>query len=541
MCSVFGYFNYKEDIKTLKQVSLKMKHRGPDNSDYFYDDKVFLAHNRLAIIDLDKRANQPFIYEDFIIVFNGEIYNYKELRDKYLKEFNFKTNSDTETIILMYKKFGKNCVKYFRGMFAFCIYDKEKETFFCARDRVGEKPFFYCIDDNRFIFSSEINPIKDLIKTNLNKNLEPLYYSSFKHFPAPYTYYENIFRLEPASYMIIKDFKIVEKDFYWDLEVGNYKFVKEEEVKEKVIEAIKYTTISDVKIALLLSGGVDSSIIAYVLKYLGVDFIAYAFGKDENDEELKRAKLVANYLNIPLKVVTFDSSDLEIHKKLIVKYGEPIYLLPLIFAYKLYEEISKDNIKVVLSGNGADELFFGYVSHPKTAIFSYFNKLFHLKSNIEIKKNRIYKSMFKKKDLDILNQLFFNYDRILNRFENNYYIDFTNFFALFLEGALPMTIIGDLCGMANSIEVRNPFFDYKLIEFAYNIHPHQKIGSYFNKDGSKLKKILKNAFKNDLPKEVFEAKKIGFGGAVRENNIFGEDGIRKFSEWAMDVFKGNLK
>jgi len=535
MCSIFGYFNYTEDINTLKDASLLMKHRGPDSSGYYIDDEVFLGHNRLAIIDLEN-AHQPFIYEDLILVFNGEIYNYKELRKNHLKEFNFKTNSDTETIVLMYKKFGKECVKYFRGMFAFCIYDRKINLFFCARDRVGEKPFFYYLDKDRFIFASEINPIKNLIDTTLNRKVEPLYYSSFKHFPSPFTYYNEIFRLEPASYMIVKNNKIIERNFYWDLKVGHYKIVKKEEVREKVIEAIKYTTVSDVKIALLLSGGVDSSIIAYVLKSLGVDFIAFTFGKDENDEELKRARLVANYLNIPLKEVTFNSNDLEIHKKLIKAYGEPIYLLPLIFAYKLYKEISKENIKVVLSGNGADELFFGYVSHSKTALFSYFKKVFNFKSNVEIKKERIYQSMFKK-DRKILDGLFKNYDRINSKFEKNYYIDFTNFFALFLEGALPMTIIGDLCGMLNSVEVRNPFFDYKLIEFTYNIPSYQKIGNYFSQDGRGLKKILKEAFKNDLPKEVFEARKIGFGGNIRENLIFGENGVEKFSEWAMNVFK----
>ena len=538
MCSIFGYFNYKENIELLKDASLMMKHRGPDSSNYYIDENLFLGHNRLAIIDLDKRADQPFVYEDLVLVFNGEIYNYKELRKNYLKEFNFKTDSDTETIILMYKKFGKECVKYFRGMFAFCIYNKRKKEFFCARDRVGEKPFYYYLDKDKFIFASEINPIKKFVDTTFNEKATPLYYSSFKHFPAPFSVYNEIDKLEPASYMIVKDNKIVEKDFYWDLNVGNYKKVSKEEVREKVIEAIKYTTVSDVKIALLLSGGVDSSIIAYVLKSLGVDFLAFAFGKDEKDEELKRARLVAKYLDIPLKEITFSEGDLEIHKMLIKAYGEPIYLLPLIFAYKLYKEIAKYNIKVVLSGNGADELFFGYVSHPKTALFSYFHKIFRFKSNVEIKKKRIYESMFKK-DKAILDEIFNNYKKITDRFEKNYYIDFTNFFALFLEGALPMTIIGDLCGMLNSIEVRNPFFDYELIEFAYNIHPHQKIGNYFSKDGRGLKKILKEAFYENLPKEVFEAKKIGFGGNVRERMIFGDDGVRKFSEWAMNVFKGN--
>lgn len=277
-------------------------------------------------------------------------------------------------------------------------------------------------------------------------------------------------------------------------------------VKEKVIEPVRYTTISDVKIALLLSGGVDSSIIVYILKYLGVDFNAYAFGKDNNDEELNRARLVAKYLNIPLKEITFESDDLEIHKKLIYDYGEPIYLLPLIFAYKLYKEISKDGIKVVLTGNGADELFFGYVSHPKTALFSYFKKFLNFKSNCDLKKDRIYKSMFIK-DNKILDDLCNNYKFITDKFEKNYYIDFTNFFALFLEGALPMTIIGDLCGMAHSIEVRNPFFDFELIEFAYNIHPHQKIGNYFSKDGSQLKKYLKMLLKMICQKKFLKLKK----------------------------------
>ena len=142
MCSIFGCFNYKENIDKLKEASLKMKHRGPDNSGYFFNEKVFLAHNRLAIIDLDEKANQPFVYEDLILVFNGEIYNFKDLRENYLKNHKFKTNSDTETILLMYKEFGKDCVKYLRGMFAFCIYDKKEICFFVLEIELVKNLFF---------------------------------------------------------------------------------------------------------------------------------------------------------------------------------------------------------------------------------------------------------------------------------------------------------------------------------------------------------------------------------------------------------------
>jgi asparagine synthase (glutamine-hydrolysing) len=436
----------------------------------------------------------------------------------------------------MYKKFNKDFLKYLKGMFALVIYDKNENSFFCARDRLGEKPFNYFLNKEKFIFSSELPSILNLVNTNPNKNLEPLYYSSFKSFPAPYSYYENIYKLEPASYMIIKDNVITEKDFYWDLYVGNYKKVTPLELKEKVLDAVRLTSVSDVPIAVLLSGGVDSSIIAYALKSLNVDFKAYVFGKDENDEELKRARLVANHLDIELKEIHFESNDLEVYKKLIKAYGEPTFLLPLVFAYKLYEKISQDGIKVVLTGNGADELFFGYVSHPRTALYSYVKKLFISKSNLDVKKNRVLNGMFIDKDKKLLDELFKNYYKILKKLENNYYIDFTNFIALILEGALPMTIIGDLCGMQHSLEVRNPFFNSDLIEFAYNIPPSQKIGNYFDKQGVSTKKILKEAFKNDLPKEVFEAKKIGFGGNVREDTVFGDNGIEKFAKWSMEKF-----
>jgi asparagine synthase (glutamine-hydrolysing) len=538
MCSIFGYISSAKikNIEKLKKSSLLMKHRGPDNSGYFIENNVFLAHNRLSIIDLEKNSNQPFVYDDLVMVFNGEIYNYKELKEKYLQEFEFKTSSDTEVLILMYKKFKKECLKYIKGMFAFVIYDKNENIFFCARDRVGEKPFVYFLDEEKFIFSSEIPAILNIVNSEINKKLEPLYFSSFKSFPAPYTYYENIYKLEPASYMIIKNNKIIEKDFYWNLKVGNYKKITPLELKEKVLESIKLTAVSDVPIAILLSGGVDSSIIAYALKEFNINFRAYCFGKDENDEELKRAKLVANYLDIELKEVYFESNDLEVYKKLIKAYGEPTFLLPLIFAYKLYEKIYMDGYKVVLTGNGADELFFGYVSHPMTALYSYIKNFFISKSNTEVKKERTLNSMFLKKDKKLLDDLFSNYDKIFKKFEKNYYVDFTNFVALFLEGALPMTIIGDLCGMQHSLEVRNPFFNSDLIEFAYNIPPSQKIGNYFDKKGVSTKKILKDAFKNDLPQEVFEAKKIGFGGNVREDNIFGENGIEKFAKWSMEKF-----
>jgi len=532
MCSIFGVVG-KFEVDKLKKANSLMKHRGPDETNYFIENDIFLAHNRLSIIDI-KNGHQPFIKDNLVLVFNGEIYNYIELKKLYLMDYEFSTNSDTEVILAMYQKYGVKCLEYFEGMFAFCIYDKNQDYFFCARDRIGEKPFFYSLEGG-FIFSSEIAPILEFVDDELDESLEGLYFSSFKHFPAPYTYYKNIKQLKPASYMIVKNNKVLTEQFYWKPKVGNYKKVALLELKRKILDVVKKTARADVKIALLLSGGVDSSIIAYCLKSLNIDFVAYAFGKDKNDEELKRARLVAKHLDIQLNEIYFESDDLEIHKKLIKHYKEPIYLLPLIFAYKLYEKISKDNIKVVLTGNGADELFFGYISHPKTALFSY---LFKFKDNVEIKKSRIFKSMLKK-DKKILDKLFDEYKEITECFKDNFYIDFTNFFALFLEGALPMTIIGDLCGMEHSVEVRNPFFNHNLIEFAYNIHPNQKIGSYFDKDGKTLKKILKEAFYNDLPKEIFEAKKIGFGGAIREKEIFGENGNEKFANWAMEVFKEN--
>jgi len=205
MCSIFGAVG-KFEREKLKKANSLMKHRGPDETNYFIEDDVFLAHNRLSIIDI-KNGHQPFIKDNLILVFNGEIYNYMELKKLYLIDYKFSTDSDTEVILAMYQKYGVKCLKYFEGMFSFCIYDKNQDYFFCARDRVGEKPFFYSLED-RFIFASEIAPILEFVDDELDESLEGLYFSSFKHFPAPYTYYKNIKRLKPASYIIIKNKKL---------------------------------------------------------------------------------------------------------------------------------------------------------------------------------------------------------------------------------------------------------------------------------------------------------------------------------------------
>jgi asparagine synthase (glutamine-hydrolysing) len=234
-----------------------------------------MAHKRLSIIDLSDKSNQPMKRNNLVIVFNGEIYNFKEIREILEnKGHQFATNSDTEVILSAYQEFGIDCLSLLKGMFAFCIYDEKENVLFSARDRVGEKPIVYYKDERYIILSSEIKPIVELsfFKKSINKESLFLYFlGNYRHIPEPFSIWQGVRKLKPASFIIIKDGDVLKEDFYYqpkiNYEIKNYpKEQIKKIVKEKVIEAIELTSVSDVPISILLSGGVDSSIIAYVLK-----------------------------------------------------------------------------------------------------------------------------------------------------------------------------------------------------------------------------------------------------------------------------------
>ena len=546
MCGILGYFSStkldKLKINTLKKLLSLLHHRGPDANGWYSDDIVFLGHTRLSIIDLDKRANQPMKRDNLVIVFNGEIYNYKELKEKLKRNgYKFYTASDTETLLLAYKEWGKECLRYLRGMFAFCIYDEEKKELFCARDRIGEKPLIYAETDKGVIISSEIKPIlkSGLIKKEIDEEvLSLLFVGNYKHIPEPFSVWKGIRKLKPGSYIVVRDGKIVEESFYWKPAVEKYQEISPQELREKVIEAIELNTVSDVPVSILFSGGTDSSIIAYVVKeVLGKDIVAFTFGRDENDEEVQRAKEVAKILKIPIKVFYFKKEDILIRmEKIIEHYAEPLYLLQFAYADILYENIRKEGIKVILTGNGADEIFYGYTAHTKTCLLSFFLKLLP-KDNIYWKIKKWLKSSKVEVSFSIrkIYKLFQEFASLIEPFNKKYYIDFSNFWGLISENAHSITMIGDIAGMKNSVEVRSPFLDYRLVELAYSIYPRRKLGKLLDSSGKFNKYILKKAFEDTPIASVFYRHKMGFGFNIGEKRLF--NSIEDFVKWSINVWK----
>lgn len=548
MCSILGFVSSKQIKKelflSLQSSSEIMKHRGPDAQKYFIadDQYAFFAHNRLSIIDLDAHANQPFRIDNFIITFNGEIYNYKELKQQFFADEILSTSSDTEVLLRLYILLGKDCLQYLRGMFAFAIYDLSSKELFCARDRIGEKPFVYACTESGFLFASEVSAIvsSNLIDTSINEEIKNLYFAgNFKHIPEPYTLYKNIYKLKPSSYIVVKKGKIVEENFYWFPKIVSKKN-NAKTLKKQVIESISLASTADVPIAILLSGGTDSSIIAHVLKNeLHKNFVAFCFGYDENDEEIKRARFVANYLEIELKelyIKDYLDEALNILEKLIAQIGEPVYLLQLVYSKILYENIHKSGFKVVLTGNGADELFYGYTAHNRTLLFSKFFRYIPFISNYNLKKYVLKRSLMKKTldfipNINIINTLFTHWKPFFKPLNEGSYIDLSNIFGLILENSHSITKVADIAGMAESVEARSPFLDHKLIEMALSLKAEQKIGKLFDNTGSYNKHILKQAFKDDLPKEVLYAPKVGFGYYIGEKKFFHHNPQITFGEW----------
>ena len=502
MCAIIGA-NFDFDYDN------SLSHRGPDNLGEYKDNYLSLFHNRLSIIDLKTHSNQPFFYKDYILVFNGEIYNYIELK-KELKEYNFKTTSDTEVLLYAYDKWGKECLNRFNGDFAFCIYNKKTKKLFCARDRVGNKPFYYYFNSKKFIFASEIKALKNYItQFNIQKLGDAILFSINDN--DEHTIYKNIYNLKPSHYLEfdLKSNKLKTKQWYF-LPKRKIK-TPYEEFEYLIKDAIKIRLRSDVKIANMLSGGIDSSIIAYYMQNYPQYSVIYNEVSEKKYIKLmqKRYNLDINYLYPPLNI--------DIKKLMYIQ--EDIFRSLSIYAE--YYLFSKANTKVMLSGQGADEIFGGYYHHIARFIldkkmFKQRLKLYKNQALEELKigikfvlSNKYKKTLLKEDNLqnlkqlkNILNEYKPNWDLLLEKFDKN--INKTlkkEVFSLNLSKELRQQ---DKNSMYFSIENRTPFTDYRIIEFGLNLDKKYKFKGY-------SKFFLRQFAKKFLPKEiVFRLDKQGF-------------------------------
>ncbi|MFH1770944.1 MAG: asparagine synthase (glutamine-hydrolyzing) [archaeon] len=580
MCGITGIYDFGKrlnnyaKIKTiLKTMTYSLYHRGHDDFGLLIDSKGRFAfgHARLSIIDLSKNGHQPMSDKEktVFISFNGEIYNFMEIKKELENEgYKFFSKCDTEVIINAYKKWGIDCIKKFNGMFAFSLYDLNQEKLYLVRDRLGIKPLYYTYFKDKsmsfdgMIFASEIKSILHFPNFEREVNMEGVSsYLSFRYTIGEETLFKNIFSLSPGFYLSIDKKGTVDKIKYWDLSVSKKKLSEKrlvEETRRLMIDSVEKRMISDVPLGSYLSGGLDSSIIVGIMSKLKKGKVkTFSIGfEEEKYNEFKYAELVAKKFKTDHHEILLSPNEYLKTVKDLIKYKDLPLAVPNEAALFILSKELKKQITVVLSGEGADEIFSGYgrlfrapADYKKLKLIRFLPSFVvdRLFSNFKRKYGNqnfrseldhflyLYSYFPEKEKFFLFNdemKLAVNNDGLIKKifgqtFENykqlNYYdkIPFV-FEKLHLPGLL---FRSDSSTMAANVEARVPFVDHRLVEFALNIPRKYKMkwnsfGSYLKsmfKTSDEIsehldstKSILRFAFKDMLPKEVLERKKVGF-------------------------------
>ncbi|WP_396196731.1 asparagine synthase (glutamine-hydrolyzing) [Flavobacterium sp.] len=554
MCGISGIYNYNNIIpeeETILKINETIIHRGPDNGSIKLIDNVALGHRRLSIIDLSENGNQPFtsIDERYTIVFNGEVYNFFDIREKLIaKGVKFISQSDTEVILYSYQFYGETCFNMFNGMFAIAIYDSLNKELILARDQYGIKPLYYLNNNNNFVFGSEMKAIikhPDFVSTISNQGL-----SEYLWFGNPLgnnTIYEDINELEAGSYMIVSNSGLKRKK-YFNINTIKQKVITESdaisEIKRLLENSVKRHLISDVPVGVFLSGGIDSSALtAFGSKHYNGKLKTYSVGFDfaNGPNELSLAAEIAKKYNTDHHEIYISGNNIvDIIEALVDSHDEPFGDAANIPLYLLTQKV-KGNVKVVLQGDGGDEFFGGYSRYntmyyaSKWSSLSFLPNLIELSgtNNSELLRIQRFIAAISEKDPAVRNALLLtmesNFNSPLNIINSKYfdilsskdpflrykeiYKDFPKVIddvqALFYSDSqiiLKDTFFEkvDKSTMANSIEVRVPFVDKELTEFMLSLPSDLKI-----KNGVK-KYLLKKALEGVVPNKILYGKKTGF-------------------------------
>ena len=555
MCGINGVYNHQSltDVENkVKQMNSLTKHRGPDFSDIYLDSTVCLGHNRLAIIDLDSKSNQPFISNDenLVLVYNGEIYNFLELKKQLSKSYKFKTESDTEIIIAAYHAWGIEMVYKFNGMFSFALWDKTKEELFLCRDRLGIKPLYYLEINQSIIFSSSLKAVKSLYAKDLNvKEDDLLDFIQYGTVHQPNTILESVKSVPRASFLKIsnQETKIFE---YWNLFENTIlsKPVKEplKNIEKLILESVENRLISDVPYGIFLSGGIDSSILvaaASKVSNQNTNTFSVVF-KEKGFDERKFSRMMASKYKTNHFELELTPDDI-LHQ-----IEEPFKFMDHpsvdgINTFFISKQVHQKGFKMALSGAGSDELFAGYPVFKqvfelenKKWLYSFPPQLRNLFGKLLIKQKQSLKS---KKMAEILNlkllQLPYFYPifrkiltndaismltDIRNISYENYpfkwglseidskkrgsrYPLISKISALEIETYLQNVLLrdADQMGMANSLEIRVPFLDHNLVEYVLSLPNELKFPS-------SAKKLLIDSTNGWIPDEIINRKKMGF-------------------------------
>ncbi len=614
MCGIAGFINLKgvqnlELSGALEDAAQALNLRGPDcQSTYHPKSTLGFAHARLSIIDTSESANQPMSAYDnrYTIVFNGEIYNYQELKERLEKERQevFHTVSDTEVILRMFHHYGKSCVHAFNGFFAFAIYDKEKNETFIARDRLGIKPLLYTQTKDTFLFASEM---KALLKFGIQKDLDFVslqQYFQFNYIPNPATIFKGVFKLKPGHSLTIDAIGGVKEDRYYSIpftkKYANLSYEKSQsELVQHLDKAVQRRLVSDVPLGSFLSGGIDSSVIATLAAKHQANLNTFSIGFADNPyfDETKYANLVAKKIKSNHTVFSLSNADLYENLHDILDYiDEPFADSSALPVYILSKK-TRQHVTVALSGDGADELFGGYNKHqaeylvqqdnllntligiggplwdklPKSRHSKLGNLLRQLDRFAQGKKQdtperywrwcsfspESYAKKLLKTDLSkSQGEYLSRKGDILKHFTSTNDINETLYTDMQLVLVNDMLTKVDLMSMANSLEVRVPFLDHELVNFAFQLPGEFKV----SKNGRK--RILKDAFRDILPAELYSRNKMGFevpllqwfrsdlkalilddllaDDFIEEQNIFNIDTIRELKKQLFSSNPGDI-
>ncbi|MDY2587084.1 asparagine synthase (glutamine-hydrolyzing) [Winogradskyella aquimaris] len=582
MCGINGIFKISHsDLNLSKHITAmnnKLSHRGPDDNGFWIDEseKLALGQTRLSILDLSSAGHQPMhdLSVNNTITYNGEIFNYKLLNERFLKHEKFNSHSDTETLLKLYKKFGIEMLKHLNGMFAFALWDSEKEELILARDRSGKKPLYYTQMNGHFLFSSELKALFEIPWVKKEIDGRVLYdFLTFNSVPTPNTMFKDIFKFKPGHCMVVGKDGIKAYESFNDLKYKKLNFTSEKELEDlvynKLEESVKLRMISDVPVGAFLSGGVDSSaIVALMRQNTPNEIKTFTIGFEDQPDynELKYADKISKRYNTNHFVKTVTPNDLlEFIPKITDIYDEPqadTTAIPIYFISQLAKE---ENIKVVLNGDGPDELFSGYKNYERYVKTYQYYKIVEKApgfikgiANTLINKIRpgspigeiinrlnnkqdfywpgaggmkegVKSSLISKEFMESVNG-HSSYDYV-QKLKKDYYtfldgqeFDFINWlcYSGYRQAITERFLFrADRLGMAHSIEARSPFLNHEMVQLALSIPGEYKIKNGVNKY------ILKKSLERILPNEILYRKKMGFNLPIRE--------------WAKDTIYNGVK
>ena len=543
MCAIFGILGHYDEAKA-KAALATLTHRGPDYCGIVANRTLFFAHQRLSIQDTHHRSHQPLRHEKILLSFNGEIYNFKELRQEL--DFDFQTQSDSEVIIAAYLKWGAAFVEHLRGMFAIALLDGEKLYLF--RDRLGKKPLFFMQTKEQFVFASELKALTPFLKKKEINNDALLSYLSFLAPTPPHTFYKGIQKLAAGEYLTFERGKAEVKRYFDLLDTKPYTITNRDEAID-TLEAVLEESIAlrldaDVPMAALLSGGIDSATINYYAKKYGKNLQTYTIGYEgfaKYDERLNAAQSAKSLGVQNRQIIINQEQFINATESVFDTLDEPLNDPAAVPLYLLFESIKKDGYKVVMSGEGSDELFLGYRQYfeyldieqaaslaHKNWLKKYFRANFSMNREWEwykrvfddtllfrtsgdkftdLQKNALLKRNVR--DNESLKYLQKYYERFENSAHSDPSIWYTYIDLNIFQAEHFLTKL-DRVSMAHSIESRTPFLDHKLAQLIFSIDPKLRY-----EDGI-TKSLLKQIMTNKLPNETLTRKKKGFSNPYME-------------------------